>query len=501
MSSTFLARDEVRVNTITTNDQSRPALAVLADGSWVAVWQTARPLWETDGRLPYETDIHFQRFAADGTPLGPEQVAFSAALEQIDPVVAALPDGGFTIAFASETDYDGRLRSYDFGVLSREFDASGAARGEMHSWSGGQLGDQDRPTLAVQADGSVLVAYTTAGSAEIGMPAGVVGPAGLLAGGTDAAITALSGSGSGGADGWALAWSGSDGVHLQTGAGSAVWANVEVAGPRTGHPAIAALADGTLMLAWEAPGSGPMERDVLLRHYSAQGSWLGDVVNVTEQPAGDQAAPAVSALPGGGFVVAWEAPDGDSRGVFYRQYDAMARPLGAVTQVNASSQGDQFGPSIVATPGGGFTVAYTSNASGDLDVLARHYDLPVDWSAHQGMAFRLYQAALDRVPDLAGLKFHTQDLDAGVSLGTVAAHFIQSPEFQSRYGALDDTNFVTQLYENVLHRAPDAAGLTYHVGHLAEGVARENVLTGFSESPENQALVIGSFQAAMPDLG
>ena len=112
------------------------------------------------------------------------------------------------------------------------------------------------------------------------------------------------------------------------------------------------------------------------------------------------------------------------------------------------------------------------------------------------MAWRLYQASFDRTPDLPGLGYHTASLDHGLALSQVATQFIASPEFASRYGSLDDAAFVTQLYANVLDRAPDAGGLAYHVDHLAQGLARADVLVGFAESPENQALVVGSLQAA-----
>jgi hypothetical protein len=112
-------------------------------------------------------------------------------------------------------------------------------------------------------------------------------------------------------------------------------------------------------------------------------------------------------------------------------------------------------------------------------------------------AFRLYKAALDRVPDQGGIIYQTRALDAGASLPQLAANFIASPEFQQRYASVQtDTDFVTLLYANVLDRTPDAAGLAYHVGMLDSGAAtRANVLVGFSESPENQhnteALLMG----------
>lgn len=123
--------------------------------------------------------------------------------------------------------------------------------------------------------------------------------------------------------------------------------------------------------------------------------------------------------------------------------------------------------------------------------------LALDVQGAGGTAYRLYQAAFNRAPDAGGLGYHIADLDKGVYVGTVASHFIASPEFASKYGTLDNEQFVRQLYANVLHRAPDADGLAYHLHNLQTTHTRADVLVGFSESPENQANVIGAIQDGM----
>jgi hypothetical protein len=123
--------------------------------------------------------------------------------------------------------------------------------------------------------------------------------------------------------------------------------------------------------------------------------------------------------------------------------------------------------------------------------------LAFDISGTAGKAYRLYQAAFDRAPDLGGLGYQMHDLDTWFTLEQVAGNFIASPEFQSKYGNVDNTGFITLLYENVLHREPDAGGLQYHLGELASGQTRADVLIHFSESPENQANVIGAIGNGM----
>ncbi|MRV71130.1 DUF4214 domain-containing protein [Duganella sp. FT92W] len=109
-----------------------------------------------------------------------------------------------------------------------------------------------------------------------------------------------------------------------------------------------------------------------------------------------------------------------------------------------------------------------------------------------GQAYRVYQAAFDRTPDLAGLGYWISQMDKGVSQRDVAASFVASKEFADLYGS-NPTNlaYITKLYNNVLHRAPEQAGLDYWVGVMNSGGAtRSEVLAFFSEGTENKELVI-----------
>ncbi len=122
--------------------------------------------------------------------------------------------------------------------------------------------------------------------------------------------------------------------------------------------------------------------------------------------------------------------------------------------------------------------------------------IALDIAGTAGQAYRLYQAAFDRKPDLAGLGYWIKDMDKGTSLTTVAAGFFQSSEFQKLYGSNPNTTtLITNFYQNVLHRAPDQAGFDYWAGELNTGkITPAGALASFCESTENQALVIGSIQ-------
>lgn len=124
----------------------------------------------------------------------------------------------------------------------------------------------------------------------------------------------------------------------------------------------------------------------------------------------------------------------------------------------------------------------------------------LDVNGNAGQIYRLYQAAFDRPAEPAGLGYWMSAMDKGMSLTEVSHDFMtDQAEFDALYGTNPtDMEFINHLYENVLHREADAAGFAYWLNVLHNSPnARADILTGFSESPENQALVIGSIQNGM----
>ena len=119
--------------------------------------------------------------------------------------------------------------------------------------------------------------------------------------------------------------------------------------------------------------------------------------------------------------------------------------------------------------------------------------------------YRMYQATLDRAPDTSGQIDWTARLAEGTNtLVQVAAGFTGSREFLNVYGALNNTAFVTLLYQNVLDRAPDAGGLADWVGRLDGGASRAQVVIGFSEGAEfvrNTLAAANAFTQARNEAG
>lgn len=166
-----------------------------------------------------------------------------------------------------------------------------------------------------------------------------------------------------------------------------------------------------------------------------------------------------------------------------------ATPTTPPTDTGASLSGEHESWGVVRNGGtwsvtgpNGETHTYTSGARVQFDdgVLA------LDVEGVPGQAYRIYNAAFDREPDEGGLGYWITNMDGGMNLLTVATNFLNSAEFQSTYGALDNRGFVEQLYLNVLDRAGEAEGVAHWTNALNSGSTRAEILASFSESGENK---------------
>lgn len=123
---------------------------------------------------------------------------------------------------------------------------------------------------------------------------------------------------------------------------------------------------------------------------------------------------------------------------------------------------------------------------------------PATWSDD---VYRLYRATLDREPDANGFANWSERLSTGTSFEDVIRGFVNSPEFVASYGTLDNTQFITQMYNNVLDRAPDPIGLSNKVARLDAGGSREAEVLGFTQSQEFRNNTAADLKAWVRGLG
>ena len=125
------------------------------------------------------------------------------------------------------------------------------------------------------------------------------------------------------------------------------------------------------------------------------------------------------------------------------------------------------------------------------DVFAAGFDAVTGFSDNVPLASRvarLYIAAFERFGEYEGLKYWF-DSAAQTDIVVIANNFVNSQEFADTYGVLSNAEYIDELYDNVLGRAGESGGRNFWTSQLdANFLSRAEVLVGFSDSSENQAL-------------
>lgn len=109
--------------------------------------------------------------------------------------------------------------------------------------------------------------------------------------------------------------------------------------------------------------------------------------------------------------------------------------------------------------------------------------------ARVGMVDRLYRTGFGRSPDTAGMVTNVGHRDRAMSSRDLANNFLISTEFKRLYGVPDDAAFTALLFRNALGREATQNDLQHWTSRLAGGLARQDMLLQFSDSPEHRARV------------
>ena len=142
-------------------------------------------------------------------------------------------------------------------------------------------------------------------------------------------------------------------------------------------------------------------------------------------------------------------------------------------------------------------------AASDVDLgqpstISELLDSPEYRNEHAGV-LRLYLAFLDRQPDVSGAKYWIDQYSDGAREDDLAWGFSQSVEFAQQYGSsLENSEFLTIVYSNVLGRSPDEDGFAYWLGEMNRGLAKHEVVRWIVANDEfiNRA----PFERTSPDL-
>ena len=141
---------EFRVNSFTTSNQGRPAVASDANGNFVVVWESL-------GQDGSSYGVFGQRFNATGVPQGSEfQVNSYTTSTQRGPSVASDANGNFVIAWQS---YGQDASAW--GVFGQRFNATGVPQGSEFRANTYSAGNQYSSAVASAANGNFVVAWSS----------------------------------------------------------------------------------------------------------------------------------------------------------------------------------------------------------------------------------------------------------------------------------------------------------------------------------------------------
>jgi hypothetical protein len=123
---------------------------------------------------------------------------------------------------------------------------------------------------------------------------------------------------------------------------------------------LAITKQGGAVFVWQ--GGANQLAAIFARVLLADGTFAGEEIQVNTHSNGLQTSPAVAVLNDGGIVVVWTSvgQDGSMAGVYGQRLSPSGAKVGSEFRINVSTQLNQRNPAVVALAGGGFAVAWVS---------------------------------------------------------------------------------------------------------------------------------------------
>jgi Ca2+-binding RTX toxin-like protein len=323
--------DDFIINSITADQDHRPAIAGLGNGGFVVTWQH---------EVADDWDVHGQVFNPDGTPAGSEFIINDTTPgRQQGPAVTALSDGRFVVAWYGDAEGG----TYD--IVGRVFNADGSTAGDEFLVNTRVGSYEYGPNITELSDGRFVVTwhYSDWGAIQRarifqadGTPAGDefgFGDASFRAQDYRSTVTALSNGG------FAVSWErhpsaiddGQGDIRSQifqadgTPVGEEIVVNTRTIGDQT-NARVTALSDGRIMVSWLSDSEDGGTYAIRGRLFNPDGSPVGDDFVINTTLGVGETAPSIDALSNGHFVVIWQAWDGTSNSYDIRGVILQAEP-------------------------------------------------------------------------------------------------------------------------------------------------------------------------------
>jgi Ca2+-binding RTX toxin-like protein len=390
---------EILVNTATVNYQMDPKITALANGGFVVTWKdnslgVGGATGDSDGWA-----VKAQVFTPAGDKTGSEILVNTTTVgNEENQKITALSNGGFVVTWNGANPGD---RSFA-AINAQLFDAAGNKTGSEILVNTATESIQEFPQITDLANGGFVVTWTdwsqgvggaTGDSSERAVKAQVFTAAGDKIGSeilvntatqslqSGQRITGLTNGGFvvtwvddsrgiGGATGDSDDWAIKAQVFTAAGAktGSEILVNTATQGTQA-NAQITSLANGGFVVTW----TDYNEDDVKAQVFTAAGARIGSEILVNTATASSQQLPEITALPNGGFLVAWvdlsegvggATGDNSSWAVKARMFSAAGDRIGSEFLVNTAVLNSQGSPQTAVLGDNSFVVTWRDSSGG-----------------------------------------------------------------------------------------------------------------------------------------
>ncbi|MBW4659954.1 MAG: hypothetical protein KME15_14870 [Drouetiella hepatica Uher 2000/2452] len=253
---------EILVNSSTAGNQTVPTVAMDLSGSFVVTWTSnGQPNASTKGKDNSGTGVYAQRFTANGRAIDREfRVNSVTSGDQANSTIAMNSSGNFVIVWESSGQDDGK------GIYAQIYESNGRRVGSEFQVNSTATGNQDQPTVGIDAAGNFVIAWRSQDSDNSGIYA-----------------QRYSANGN------------SRGREFQV--------NSTSGGTQT-TPSLGMDAEGGFIITWASNGQGS-GFDIYAQRYNLDGKRSGSEFRINRIQNNAQTDPAIGMAANGDFVVGW----------------------------------------------------------------------------------------------------------------------------------------------------------------------------------------------------
>jgi Ca2+-binding RTX toxin-like protein len=317
---------EFRVNSTTDGEQTTPAVAMDANGSFAVVWAS-----DDSG----DSQIFSQLYDANGQTIGSEVRVGSGDGDQINPAIARNPTGRYVVAWSARNVDGDDADNNGSGIYAQRYGKDGSPRNRLFRVNATTDNDQTNPAVAMQTDGSFIVVWESEQQDSSG--------SGIFA-------------------------------QRYTPRGRAIGPEFQVntfIRRDQRNPVVAVNTTGQFVIAWESDRQDGSGTGIYARLYDQNGNPSGQPFQVNRSTRGDQSTPTIGMDAEGNFTIAWTSDsrdeDGSGSGIYAQQFDLNGDRIGEVFRVNSTTEEDQSQPALATQSNGNFVVGWQSQTPSNSD--------------------------------------------------------------------------------------------------------------------------------------